>query len=237
MENYLTALIPIVLIAIWLAVAVIDAGFLPGAHRWFRKPGNPVRFITWLVALGFVALTLLCPADSLLGSLRTEAISTAIAVIVLNELGMIRAAAQEKRIIIEQMGSHANDAALEAVRLARKHGWLEDGSLADVELSGANLKDVDLSKARLEGANLNGAHLDGASLYHAHLDGANLRSADMEGANLSSAYMKGANLKGANLKGAHLAFVHLEDGDLNGTHLEGANLWFCLLYTSPSPRD
>ena len=126
----------LVLLLVWVALVWAESDFRPAqaVRNWLKEPGQPVRLATWVIAIVVVALTLVSPTDTLLGSLRTDAISTAFAVIVINELGIYRAALQEKRSIIEQMGSPVNDAALEAVRLARKNGWLDDGSL-----KGANL--------------------------------------------------------------------------------------------------
>ena len=56
MPNYLIALIPIALIALWLGLAAVDAGVLPKVKKWVNEPGNPVRLATWLIALVVVAL-------------------------------------------------------------------------------------------------------------------------------------------------------------------------------------
>lgn len=197
MPNYLIALIPIAFIALWFGLAVVDAGVFPKVKKWVNEPGTPVRLATWLIALVVVAITLVSPSDTLLGSLRTEAISTAFAVIVINELGIYRAALQERRSIIEQMGSPVHDAALEAVRLARKNGWLTDGSLKGAVLWKANLQVAVLAEANLQGANLMSANLQGANLAKANLQGA-----DLPGANLQGAFLMEANLQGAFLWGA-----------------------------------
>jgi hypothetical protein len=225
MPDYLIALISIVPIALWLAVAVIDAGFLPNVNEWLAESGNPVRLATWLIALVIVAITAISPTNTLLGSLRTEAISTAFAVIVINELGNYRATLQEKRRIIEQMGSPVNDAALEAVRLVRKNGWLEDGSLDGAVLMGARLEWADLRNAHLQNANLWGVNLEGAVLFDVCLEGAELSCTRLNNAHLSNASLENAILWNASLEYATLLAVELAGANLSYANMKNANLW------------
>ena len=73
--------------------------------------------------------------------------------------------------------------------------YLEEVSLAGLDLSGANL-----SYAHLEGADLRQVNLSGADLSYAHLESADLWMADLRGANLEGAELGGANMSGVKRK-------------------------------------
>ena len=143
--------------------------------------------------------------ESFSANIATELASIAITVFVIDRLYERRSAAQRKEQIIKQMGSRVNDVALEAVRLARDYGWLEDGSLIGAYLGGANLQEAYVIDVNLQGANVHGTNLRGA-----HLGGANL-----QGATLLNVYLQGAKLYGANLRGAILVDVYLQGAKYN----------------------
>ena len=214
------------LLLVWVTLVWAEAGFrpAPAGRKWLKEPGNPVRLATWVIAIAVVALAFLSPTDTLLGGLRSEAISTAFAVIVINELGIYRAALQEKRSIIEQLGSPVNDAALEALRLATKNGWLKDGTMNGANLRGANLTGARLREANLTGADLGDANLTGTDLISANLTHADLMGANLDGTNLMLANLTHAVLLGANLTDANLMFANLTSADLLLANLTGANL-------------
>ncbi len=96
---------------------------------------------------------------------------------------------------------------------------LEDKSIREVDLIGANLRGVDLIGADLRGAILSRAILRGAILSRAILSRAILR-----GANLSWAYLRGADLRGANLNEADLSWADLSWADLSEAILNKAIL-------------
>jgi hypothetical protein len=153
-----------------------------------------------------------------------ELLSIAVTVLIIDRLAARRAAKEEKKRIIRQLGSHSNEFALEAVRLCRENGWLEDDSLKGTVLSEANLKSANLFGAHLQDADLEYAHLEDAILANATLAGANLFRANLEGANLEYADLEGAELANANLKYAHLEDAILADASLRDADLEGAIL-------------
>ncbi|MEM7000163.1 MAG: pentapeptide repeat-containing protein [Pseudomonadota bacterium] len=112
----------------------------------------------------------------------------------------------ERNGVLAQIGSLSNDFALDAVRRARREGWLTDGSLHQRELKKAKLQYADLSGADLRGVDLRFADLRGVSLSHADLrgavlTGANLSDADLRWANVSDAQMRWAELQGARVDG------------------------------------
>jgi hypothetical protein len=162
--------------------------------RWLREPGNSIRVSVWVGALVVTTVTLISKHESLLGQLRTEAISVAVAVIVLDELNRYRAKLEYKQQIIEQLGSRSNDFSLDAARVITKNGWHRDGSLKGASLRGAKLGGADLQNANLKGADLNFANLKGADLTAANLKGASLHEVNLEGAYLWQVNLEGANL-------------------------------------------
>jgi hypothetical protein len=102
----------------------------------------------------------------------------------------VRMVAERKGALVAQMGSPDHEEALEAAQMLRSRGWLQDGTLALADLSGA----------RLEGANLQNADLRSARLLNADLEGVDLRGADLTRANLTGANLQGALLQGAILE-------------------------------------
>lgn len=138
-----------------------------------------------------------------------ELLSIAITVLIIDRLNQRRAVAERKEELILQMGSRDNAFAVEAVRLLKHKGWLEDGSL---------------KHAHLEKANLTGAHLGRADLVRAFLINTNLAGANLGGANLAGAYLINANLEGAYLHGTNLAGANLIAADLAEARFYEANL-------------
>lgn len=246
MPPSLIALIPITLIGLWLVAAMLADEELRSPRKWKKTLRRMPHAATWTVIvfalvcgglalwlgwLGFSEQT----KEELYVNLATSLGSIAITVLVLDQLNRWRMADARKREIIEQMGSDVNDATREAVRLARKSGWLEDGSLKGANLSSAalraarlwhaNLKDANLSYANLKDASLGGANLEGANLEAADLQGARLRHANLDGARLVEANLEGAWLMGASLKGADLSHANLQTADLQKSNFLGARLW------------
>jgi hypothetical protein len=150
----------------------------------------------------------------------------------------------QKQALILQMGSPDNSFAIEAVRILRSKGWVEDGTLHEAWLSEANLQDVslefanlqgaDLSDANLEGAILVGANLEGAILHRANLQGADLTDANLYGADLEAADLQSADLTNASLQSAILHEAHFEDADLFGANLQRAYFNIFMVYEEES---
>ena len=166
-------------------------------------------------------------------NLATDCLSLAVTILVIDQLYRWRdkdaqqridesLAAHRKRNIIQQMASLSNDFALDAARIAKNEGWLEDGSLEGAHLFLANLEGADLRGANLQGADLGEANLEGADLFWANLEGANLFGANLQSADLFGAKLEGANFGEANLQGADLGGAKLEGADLRGAKLQGA---------------
>ena len=138
---------------------------------------------------------------------------------------------QEKRDLIEQMGSDHNEIALAAVDKLRERGWLTDGSLRGAELEGANLSGANLDGSDLQGADLRQSWVGGTSFIRAKLTGAILADAIMFGADLRSADVTNANLSGAYLSEVQFGgriIVHADENAVSSspgdTMMRGADL-------------
>lgn len=100
-----------------------------------------------------------------------------------------------------------------------RYADLTDADLREADLSGADLREADLTDA-----NLGRAVLTGAMLYKTTLAGAYLGRADLAGANLESADLRGANLGRADLTEVILGRANLEKATLQGATLTDASL-------------
>jgi len=176
----------------------------------------------------------------------SEFLSIAITVLVIEKLNEQRAKREadareitirqeaedrEKRDLIAQMGSPINNFALEAVRVLRLRGWLQDGSVSKAE---ANLAEADLRRAKLKDINLRGVDLTSADLRHADLTSAQLGQcklfeADLREAILSWTKFPRANLGSANLDRVSLSQANLLEADLENANLHRANLYRVIL--------
>jgi uncharacterized protein YjbI with pentapeptide repeats len=190
-----------------------------------------VALLAWSVAsnsieLAAVILLLIGLLLRMLGKsdFSTELISIAITVLLIDRMNDRRAIEQEKKALILQMGSPENAFAVEATRILRVRGWIEDGSLREAYLMGANLQGAHLGVADLQGAILLGADLRGANLKSANLQGAELWGANLQEANLWGANLHGVTLGGANLHGANLRDANLQEANLRDANLQKANL-------------
>jgi uncharacterized protein YjbI with pentapeptide repeats len=193
---------------------LIASGILLGGYFLTIKPAE--RSITKFIS-------------EVYGNFGVELVSIAVTVGVIEELN--RQASRRERLqeLILQMGSPDNGFAVEAVRLLRHLGALNDGNLRDADLRDANLQGALLAAADLQEANLwravlKDARLWEANLHKAMLASANLQGTDLLGANLREADLREANLQGANLRTANLQESRLEEANLQEADLREANL-------------
>jgi hypothetical protein len=133
--------------------------------------------------------------------------------------------------LVAQMVGGDNAAALAAVDQLRAGEWLLDGSLARLDLGGAQLAGADLHLAYLYAVNLNGADLNGADLQGVRLADASLHDADLRGVVLNeNTVFQGADMQGANLSGLDMRVIALgmdfgaRPANLAGANLSGADL-------------
>lgn len=111
-------------------------------HLWQPNPNWPLpiwqpRHPQVIFIAGFVGilgiLIIFQPNDLLLGQLwqalkdlAPEMVGLAFIVVVIDELTQLRIEQQEKLRIFRQLKSPVTDAAVEAVRLVRENGWLDE---------------------------------------------------------------------------------------------------------------
>jgi uncharacterized protein YjbI with pentapeptide repeats len=206
-------------IFVWSVLAMMTLGM----SDWLRKSGNSVRFTIWVGAFILVIVTLFAPDRSPLANFRTDAISIAITVIVLDELSRYRSGLEEKERIICQILSQSHDFALEAISIARLNGWLVDGSLRGLDLRGANLSGADLTHADLAGVNLENANLSGTKLTYTNLRNAKLHNANFEKANFDKTDLTGAGLNHAKFVNAKGIATIFDYSDLAMAKIEKAH--------------
>ena len=220
---------PIVVVGaflVWIVLVAVDLKVPAFLAKWYKEPGNSIRALTWVGSLFIVLLTLTSDPNSFLGSLRTDAITVAVTVIVIEELGRYRIELEEKERIIRQMASRGNDFALDALGQVVENGWDKDGSLCERNLRNANLAGANLKYANLISVNIGYANLINADLWETDLAGANLMGANLQGANLVGANLQGAILVGANLTNAILVNADLTNAILVNADLINADLWY-----------
>lgn len=157
-------------------------------------------------------------------NLATEFGSVSITIFVIDKLYQWRAEEQEKRQIIEQMGSPSNDFAIEAVRLITKNGWLQDGSLRKANFDLADLRKAYLVRANFPGASFVNTHLENANLGDSHLEAADFTNARLTGAEFTYARLRAARLLGANSPNSIWVYADLEAADLSLVTFRQANL-------------
>ncbi len=181
MKVWLTPIRQLTIVLIALAVLIGFIGYMADLGIWtFVKPVQTL-------VLAFYA------------NVSAELGSILLTILVIDALNEKRTKAQEKRRLIQQMGSPDNGFALEAVRISRAEGWLEDGSLKGVNLWEANLAGARMWRANFENVSLEAADLTGANLSGANLTGAILWNTNLAGAELRNAIIDGATFEGATL--------------------------------------
>ena len=203
---------------VWICAVLWAAGVPKGLRPWLKQPKNAsraLRWLTWVLAGAFAGIAWVAWASdptSELGGFRTEATGIALAVIVIEEISRARAYLDYKQSIIQQMASRSNDFALDAARIAKDEGWLQNRSFQGADLAYADLQGADLSYAKLQDADLERAKLQGAEL----------RRTDLQDAKLSRANLQDTVMVGVHLQGADLSYAKLQGAELIGAKFQGA---------------
>lgn len=129
-------------------VALLAAGLVVGLWLFTEQ-------VDLVVTVGGVAVLVIgivgmrAPKETWIRDLAPELIGISIGVMAIDQLYQVRLDQQEKRAIIQQLGSRSNDFALEAARIVVDRGWHTDGSLRNAALASADLQEVDLSRGGL----------------------------------------------------------------------------------------
>lgn len=157
-------------------------------------------------------------------NLSTEFLFTAITVLVIDGIYSLRDTERTRQSLIFDLGSDDLSITKSAIRGLKHHkswlskkNWLEDGTLHNIDLQGADLTECNLRKADLQDALLCNAEIAKAILTEA-----NLKNADMNLANLRETNLRKATLTRADLREADLREADLTKADLSAANLTGA---------------
>jgi len=206
-----------------------------------------------LIALGIVIGGILFADDSGYNTnLFSEALSLGATVFVLDLLAKRREERLLKKRLLQQLGSNFNVIALTALEELWHRGWLQDGSLAGINLSRADLRGADFSRANLTGVQFvsrrygharfdSSTRLPDETFWQDDYDisymerftnpqhpdywrGFGLREANLARRNFEGANLRGADMYGCNLWGANLNRANLENAILISARLRLAKL-------------
>jgi uncharacterized protein YjbI with pentapeptide repeats len=209
---------------------------------WFAKSNLGVRFIGGV--LGLAAMTLGIAGYSHLhpegfslhglvqdfyANVAAELAGISITVLIVDSIVQRRESDREKQKLIRWMKSDINSVAVSAATLLRVQGWLFDGSLQKIDLSGADLQKASLYDSSLAGINASRVNLCEADLARANLSGSNFHSsyfcnAKLMDANLSNVDLTNSQLIGCHLNSASLANACLRDANFSEAKLYNARL-------------
>lgn len=172
-------------------------------------------------------------------NLSTELLSIALTLSVISSLSRrrdrkLRDEERDKAMLIKRLPTASPEDRREIAKKLRADDWLVDGTLNNLNLSGADLCEMDLTYADMEGINLansalknsslSGADMRGANLSHASLDFARCKHVRLFEANLAHASAQHADLSDADLRYAELEYADLRGAILDAADLRGANL-------------
>lgn len=145
----------------------------------------------------------------------------------------------EMKNLIIQMRNANNATALSFLNQINTHGWLENGALKGMNLSGSNLQKGNFCNANLQGVNFKNSNLRESDLTYANLQDIDLRGSDLQASkllhtNLQKAYLKHSNLQDThiekvNLKGAIILVSSFQNALIYESNLEQAQLLGCNL--------
>lgn len=159
-------------------------------------------------------------------NLSWELTGIAVTILLIDRLYQRAAMKREQSQLLHQLHSHDHNIVLQALDLLRINGWLEEGTLVNLNLADANLRSANLRYADLRYVVLRGCDLRNADLRDADLTGADLQHANLRGAQLSGAILTQVNLSHARLAGATLLAVQgLTDAQLRQVASLVGALW------------
>ncbi len=218
-------------LVVWAVGGLIALNPLPWhVRKHWDSPGEKelriIQAIALLLIVAGVTVFFVTEPGTFWHDLWPNMVSTCGVILGIDELNRRRSAQEYKRDIIRQMASRSNDFALDAARIAKDEGWLEDGSLAKYSFKSANLA--------------------GADLWRANFTEGFLWEANLTGSQLSNASLARALLMRANFTGAHLLFADFTNAQLNQATFTGASLWgACFVgadlssanFTETNPRE
>lgn len=127
--------------------------------------------------------------------------------------------------LLSDIRSNGNKSALAALEALKERVAHQDGTLQNMDLSGAKLSEATLAASDLQSVDFRGAKLEHAYFLEANLQEANFDYAEMTFANFRGANLQGASFKQAKLDKANFARTDLSQANLEDANLSGANFW------------
>lgn len=121
--------------------------------------------------------------------------------------------------LLNQLRNAGNGTALSALDALKERVAHKDGTLSELDLSGASL-----SKATLATADLKAIDFTAATLEHAYFANANLENAIFRDTTMTFANLRGATVKNATFENANLTQANFARADLSGVNFQNANL-------------
>ncbi len=158
--------------------------------------------------------------NNLYANFSAEFISIAITILLINYLYELKETKNLKSRLIRELGSEEKGLSSRALKELRENGWLQDGTLKNVDLQNANLSNLDLSDANLEGVNLKDANLNGAKLIRVNLNKANLTQAKLVRSNLENCKLNETIMHRVNLSEGILNRIEVVNIDFMNSNLE-----------------
>lgn len=154
-----------------------------------------------------------------------ELLSIAITVFIIDTIYRRRSDEENKKVLVQKLGSQNNAVSSEALKEIGARGWMHDGTLEGAFLTSANLDGNSITGADLRGAHLSFASLRDTTLFETDLEGAFMDKVDLQGASLSVRAV-GSHYAEANLKNALLSNANLKNAKVRHEQLVHAkSLW------------
>lgn len=186
--------------------------------------------------------------NNLLMDLVPEAIGIVFTVLIIERIYRYHEDRQEKKKLIEELGSRINLVAVSAAEKLWANKWWADGSLKDAQLAHSDLRGVDFGKANLTGVRFShprygNAIFDETSIlpdettwlpttdlevftnpnHKNYWRGYNLRKKTLKGQNFHQANLRGADLRESDLSNATFSQADLRSARLEACKLQGTN--------------
>lgn len=207
----------------------IDMEKLKKCYYWLQNIDR-IKLIGFIFLLLGISLVFLhkYPKDKpfnvlindLYGNFCAEFISISITILLIDYLYELKETKSLKSRLIRELGSEEKGLSSRALKELRENGWLQDGTLKNVDLQNANLSNLDLTDANLEGVNLKDANLNGAKLTRVNLNKANLTQAKLVRSNLENSKLNETIMHRVNLSEGILNRIEVTNVDFMTSNLE-----------------
>lgn len=148
--------------------------------------------------------------------------------IMMNQLKKLRALfthfLSDEQLRARLIGSDVTDA-LNALEALKERRALQEGTLTEANLAGANLPHGTFARGQLNGVDFSNGQLQNAYFYDAQLQQASFANADLRDANFRAAQLAHGTFEGATLLNANFSRAMLIGAILRNADLRKANFW------------